>query len=138
MAKAASPIRLQQELMQSATLAATLAHRSAAEQVEYWAFLGRSIAKTLNAESIIAIRSGLAQVKIENIKAPVIDPDTVFSALEEDRHSGLLAETITTSPVRYQASLSYPGQLEKITTDGEVTIGQFSNGTFTACKDHIE
>jgi hypothetical protein len=63
---------------------------------------------------------------IENIKAPVIDPDTVFSALEEDRHSELLAETITTSPVRYQASLSYPGQLEKITTDGEVTIGQFS------------
>ena len=32
MAKAASPIRLQQELMQSATLAAALEHRSASDR----------------------------------------------------------------------------------------------------------
>jgi len=137
MAKAASPIRLQQELMQSATLAAALAHRSASEQVEYWAFLGRSIAKTLDSESILAIRSGLAQLKIENIEAPVIDPDSVFSALEEERQSGLLAETVTASPVRYQASSLYPGQLEEIDSAGKLTVGQFNHGIFTPCKDIV-
>lgn len=135
MTKAASPIRLQKELMQSATIAAALAHRSASEQVEYWAFLGRSIAKVLDTDSILAIRSGLAQVRVENIEAPVINPDVVFSALEEDRKLGILSEAVTDSSVRYQASRSHPGQLEKIDSDGKVTVGQFCNGNFTQTRD---
>lgn len=136
MTKAASPIRLQKELMQSATAAAVRSHRSASEQVEYWAFLGRSIAKLIDTESILAIRSGLARLKVENIEAPVIDPDAVFSALEEDRRSGTLGKAVTGSSVRYQASRSHPGQLEKIDSDGNVTVGQFSNGKFIP-KDHV-
>ena len=37
MAKSPSPVRLQEELMQSATQAGARHHRSAAEQIEYWA-----------------------------------------------------------------------------------------------------
>jgi ParD-like antitoxin of type II ParDE toxin-antitoxin system len=40
MAKAASPIRLQTELMQQAEPTAKRFHRSSAEQIEYWADLG--------------------------------------------------------------------------------------------------
>ena len=36
MAKAISPIRLQNELMESAKVVGALMHRSAAEQIEYW------------------------------------------------------------------------------------------------------
>jgi hypothetical protein len=43
MAKAASPIRLQEELMQAAESTAKRFHRSTAEQIEYWADLGRSV-----------------------------------------------------------------------------------------------
>ena len=50
MAKAASPIRLQQDLMQAAETTAKRFHRSTAEQVEYWAELGRSVAATLDPE----------------------------------------------------------------------------------------
>ena len=135
MTKAASPIRLQKELMQSATVAAAHSHRSASEQVEYWAILGRSIAKVLDSDSILAIRSGLAQLRVENIKAPVIDPDAVFSSLEQDRQLGVLGETVTAASVRFQASRSHPGQLEKIDPDGNVTVGQFSNGNFTPLSD---
>ncbi len=124
MTKAASPIRLQKELMQSATVAAALSHRSAAEQIEYWAFLGRSIAKVIDTDKILAIHSGLAEIKIENVTAPAIDPDTVFSVLEEDRKSGILAENVTSSSVRYQASHLHPGLLEKIGCDGKVTSKQ--------------
>ena len=35
MAKAASPVRLQDELMQAATVTGARLHRSAAEQIEY-------------------------------------------------------------------------------------------------------
>ncbi|MEE9355720.1 MAG: hypothetical protein V3U75_09050 [Methylococcaceae bacterium] len=131
MTKAASPIRLQKELMQSATIAAARSHRSASEQVEYWAYLGRSIAKSLDTDSILAIRSGLAQLKVENIEAPRIDPDAVFSALEDDRRSGTLSEAVTRSSVRYQISRSHPGQLEMIDSNGNVTVGQFYAGQFT-------
>jgi hypothetical protein len=48
MAKAASPIRLQKELMQAAELTAKRFHRSTAEQIEYWADLGRSVSSTLD------------------------------------------------------------------------------------------
>ncbi|MCB1936185.1 MAG: hypothetical protein KDF59_09600, partial [Nitrosomonas sp.] len=37
MAKSASPIRLQEELMKAAELTASRFHRSTAEQIEYWA-----------------------------------------------------------------------------------------------------
>ena len=137
MAKAASPIRLQEELMRSATVAAALSNRSASEQVEYWAFLGRSIVKDLDTESILALRSGIARLKVENIEAPAIDPEIVFSALEEARQLGGLGKVVTSSSVRYQASRSHPGQLERIDSNGMVTIGQFSNGKFTPSSDSM-
>ncbi|WP_269617933.1 TA system antitoxin ParD family protein [Zhongshania sp. BJYM1] len=48
MAKAASPIRLQQDLMQAAESTAKRFHRSTAEQIEYWAELGRSVSSSIN------------------------------------------------------------------------------------------
>ncbi len=48
MAKAASPIRLQEELMQAAESTAKLFHRSTAEQIKYWADLGHSVSSTLD------------------------------------------------------------------------------------------
>ncbi|MCF8003822.1 MAG: ParD-like family protein [Chromatiaceae bacterium] len=44
MRKSASPIRLQEDLMQSASLAGSQLHRSAAEQIEYWAWLAAQTA----------------------------------------------------------------------------------------------
>lgn len=43
MAKAKSPIRLDQSLMDSAASVAKVAHRSAAEQIELWADIGRTL-----------------------------------------------------------------------------------------------
>ncbi len=131
MPKASSPIRLQQELMQAAETAASYSHRSTAEQVEYWAFLGRKVANHMSPETILAISSGLAELKIENIDSPSINPDKVFSALEEQRQSGSLTDSVSEVPARYQASASHPGQLEQVDADGNITVGQFNNGVFT-------
>ena len=49
MVKATLPIRLQEDLMQSATTAGQRMHRSAAEQVEYWASIERSVARVRQA-----------------------------------------------------------------------------------------
>jgi len=59
-----------------------------------------------------------------------IDPDEVFDSLEEDRLSGALSESVTGSSVRYQSSSSHPGKIEKISSDGSVTVGSYSMGHF--------
>ena len=67
MAKAASPIRLQKELMQAAESTAKRFHRSTAEQVEYWADLGRKISPTLDPDVLLSIKSGLTVIKTEPV-----------------------------------------------------------------------
>ncbi|NOR79538.1 MAG: hypothetical protein GQ529_01690 [Methyloprofundus sp.] len=130
MAKAASPIRLQEELMQVAESTAKRFHRSTAEQIEYWADLGRTVASTLDPDVLLSVVSGLTVIKTEPVYSVPIDPDDVFQALENDRKVGVLQNTVTNSVNAYQASIKYPGYLEQIDSNGNITIGQFENGQF--------
>ena len=105
MAKPASPVRLQDELMRSAALAGARHQRSAAQQIEYWAALGREL-------------------------ATILDPDQVFTALEQDRRSGALVDAVSASAVRYQACSDRPGYLERIDRQGQRSVGRFVAGRF--------
>ncbi|MBL4796675.1 MAG: hypothetical protein JKY50_04635 [Oleispira sp.] len=130
MAKAASPVRLKQDLMEAATLAGSILHRSAAEQVEYWADLGRKVANKLDPETLLAIQSGLTKITVEETAAVTPNPDDVFAALDRDRSSGALSEAISNDSIRYQASATHPGKLEQISPNGNLLIGDFINGEF--------
>jgi len=131
MTKAASPVRLQDELMQAATLAGTRLHRSAAEQIEYWASLGRQIAQFVDPDTLLEVATGLARLRVEPTMAQPIDPGAVFAAVEADRRSGELSRKVTTAAVRYQASVTHPGYLERIDEHGIRTVGTFHGGVFT-------
>lgn len=129
MAKAASPIRLQSDLMESATIAADRMHRSATQQIEYWASIGRDVAGMVDPDSLLAISTGVARLKVEPVRAPAVAPDDLFAALESRRERGELSDAVTHSTVRYQASTTHPGLLERIGADGR-QIGRFNNGVF--------
>ena len=130
MAKAASPIRLQADIMQAATLAGKRHHRSTAEQIEYWAEMGRKIGAYLNPDDLLSVSSGLANIKIEPILSGPVNADEIFQALEEDRAHGSLPQTVTGSAVKYQASLAHPGYLERIGRNGDCAVGKFEGGEF--------
>ena len=132
MAKAASPIRLQDELMQAAALSAERFHRSTAEQIEYWAEMGRNVDHMLNPDDLLAISTGLAKIIVEPVASEPVDPATVFQSLETDRAAGVLPQTVTGSTLKYQASLAHPGYLEQIQPDGCIQIGKFQGGEFIA------
>jgi hypothetical protein len=132
MAKAYSPIRLQQDLMQQAESTARRFHRSTAEQIEYWAELGRSVSSTLDPDVLLSISAGLSRLQVKPVISGPVDPDGVFRDLEVQRDNGSLQRNITTSPIRYQASLKQPGLLERIDQKGEVVTGRFENGEFIA------
>lgn len=131
MAKAASPVRLQEELMQAASLTGARLHRSAAEQVEYWASLGRQIANFVDPDTLLEVAAGLARLKVEPTMPQSVDPEAVFAAVEVDRCSGELSKKVTASAIRYQASATHPGHLEQIDANGVRTVGTFHNGVFT-------
>lgn len=132
MAKAASPVRLESNLMNAATATGLLMHRSAAEQIEYWADIGRKVASTVSPENLLAVQAGLASLRIERSAPSPVDPDAVFLALDHGRDSGALSQAIAAGSVRYQASLNYPGRLEACHPDGHIEVGQFVNGQFVA------
>jgi len=134
MAKAASPIRLQAELMQVAESTAKRFHRSTAEQIEYWADLGRKVSSSLDPDVLLSIKSGLTVIKTEPVFSDPIDPDRVFQSLEKDRDAGVLSGVVTNSAIRYQASAESPGYLEKIDSCNNVTTGKFENGQFVERK----
>jgi hypothetical protein len=131
MVKAASPIRLQQDLMDNATVEGQLFNRSAAEQIEYWAGIGRRLSNVVASDTLLSISAGLATVHVETIDTQPIDPGIVFNNLEQQRDSGALAEMIKHGQPRYQASVQHPAYLERIDAKGQVVIGKFKNGEFT-------
>lgn len=130
MGKASSPVRLQNELMQAATIAGSRLHRSAAEQVEYWADLGRQISRFVDPDALLEVAAGLARLKVEPTVGQPVDPEAVFSAVEADRRSGVLAKQFMAGKTRYVMSETRPGYLEQINEQGVHTIGQFKNGEF--------
>lgn len=135
MAKAASPIRLESTLMNAATLAGSTLHRSAAEQIEYWANLGRKLSKIVDPEDLLAINAGLATLSLEKSAPVAVNPDAVFASLANDRDSGVLRDAIAANAIRYQASAVIPSMLEQVHPDGSVCLGQFVDGKFIAQHD---
>jgi hypothetical protein len=134
MAKAASPIRLQEGLMQSASLTGKRFHRSTAEQIEYWAELGRQLSSTLDPDVLLSISAGLAKLTIEPVEIQPVEPDDVFQKLEQDRQKGTLPRTVASSAIKYQSSQSCPGYLEQIDASGHVKTGRFERGEFVTNK----
>ena len=132
MAKSASPVRLQEDLMQAATLTGERFHRSAAEQVEYWASIGRRVSTLLDPDVLLSITAGLARLKVEPVYSEDINPETVFQTLESARQQGDLSQLVTGSTIKYQASASHPGYLERIDGNGVIALGQFEHGEFVA------
>lgn len=135
MPKSASPIRLQDDLMQAAALTGERFHRSTAEQIEYWASIGRQVSNLLDPDALLSVSAGLARVRVEPITAAPVDPDEAFRCLEAERTHGTLSVAVTSSPIRYQASRAHPGYLERVGADGRVAVGQFKGGRFVATTE---
>jgi hypothetical protein len=134
MAKSASPVRLQDDLMRRAALAAARQHRSAAQQIEYWAALGQEVAALLDPDTLLDVKAGLARLRVEPVRTAPQDPESVFASLDAQRRSGSLVASVSTASVRYQACANRPGLLERIDSDGSVSAGTFAGGVFRPCE----
>ena len=133
MAKSASPLRLQDDLMRRAALAGARHHRSAAQQIEYWAALGQEVAALLDPDLLLDVKAGLARLRVEPVRVAAVVPESVFASLDVQRSRGILAPSVSTGSWRYQACPDRPGLLERIDNEGNRTAGTFTNGVFQPC-----
>ncbi len=134
MAKSASPVRFQQELMESAAISGQVHHRSAVGQIEYWATIGRMLDDILEPETLLAVAAGFKRLTVETTESPAIDPDALFDQLEKQRNQRGAGHPIAEGEVAYQSSADHPGLLEQVQANGERTVGQFENGVFIPLK----
>ena len=126
-----SPIRLNSALVAAAEKEGTIQKRSVPKQIEFWAELGKAVARVMDLSDVFAIIQGLKKVKVEPVTSVAVDPRDVFNSLENKRKSGNLAEKVTSSAVYYEASLSQQGLLDRVNSyTGERETGQFHNGEF--------
>jgi hypothetical protein len=129
-----TPLRLDAELLRSATAAARLHKRSVPRQIEYWAEIGRAVEGEVSAEDLLALREGLAKLAVDRRVSAPVAPDDVCADLARARRSGSLADRVCESPVRYQSAPDHPGLLERIDGDGGRALGRFEGGAFVKVR----
>ncbi len=124
-----NPLRLDARLMREARASGELMHRSDAEQIEYWADLGRRVEGMLGPQDLLDVKAGLARLQVQPADTRPVDPAAVFAQVEARRDE--VAQALGSS-VQYRASRTHPGLLDAVYPDGTVKVGQFRNGKFVA------
>ncbi len=123
-------IRLSDNLVREAESEAALYKRTTPKQLEYWAEIGKLVARSASGEELLYLMEDLAEVKVSPRTSRPLDADAVFAAADRQRADGGLAQRVTRAGVRYEASRARPGLLERITADGRRQTGRFVNGEF--------
>jgi len=124
------PMRLDQVLVDQATLTARRQKRTVPRQIEYWAELGRMVGRVLDADTLIAVQEGLLRLQLETVPSTPISADEVLGDIRSARRAGTLASRVSTAPVRYQTNKEHPGLLEEVAADGTRRLGRFADGKF--------
>ncbi len=125
-----NPLRLDVRLMRDAKACGELMHRSEAEQIEYWADLGRRIENMLDQRDLLDVKAGLATLTVEPVKARPLDPTALFAQVDAQRQH--VSRSLGEHAVQYRASRTHPGLLDAVWPDGTVKVGQFRDGKFVA------
>ena len=108
---------------------------SAPKQIEYWAELGKIVETIISIDDAYAVLQGLKKLKVESTESAKVNPDTVFNSIEKSRKSGNLSLEVTSSPYYYEASIKYPGKLDRVeAATGKRETGIFRSGKFVKQK----
>jgi hypothetical protein len=117
------PVKLSDELVLDARLAADMAERSIARQIEFWAQLGRAIEPLLQGSQTLALRRAASARSLSSLLESVDSP--------EGRRR--VADHLTSQPFpRYEPAPNAPGMLLRIDEDGTRTTGRFVHRQFKA------
>lgn len=126
------PVKLSDELVESARGEAATAERSITGQIEHWARIGRSVEAVLRHHEIKELKRSPDKVTL-----PAATQRAVRAALKRviastGRES--LAKTLKAGRTVYQSDPSGSALIERIEPDGTRTLGQLINRRFVPAE----
>jgi hypothetical protein len=127
-------LRLSDDLVREAEIEALIHKRSSPKQIEYWAQIGKVVARSASSSELLALLQGFAIVEVNALPTEPLDPDDVFAFVERSRTEGVLSAAVSDASVRYEASRTQPGLLDKVSPGGVREAGHFKDGEFTPLK----
>jgi len=117
-------------LYQEAEAHGSLLYRSAAQQIEYWAKLGKRIEEDASTSDLQALLAGIANIQFEIPPMKAIEPMSVMTDVDQKISAGQFSQSITRHSLYYEASKERPGLLDQVMPDGTRKTGHFKNGEF--------
>ena len=115
------PVKIADDLMLDARLAAKLGSRSINGQIEYWAHLGEALEPLLQGTQVLALlKAGAAK--------PLSD---CLESVDSGRGRRRVIDHLKSRPFpHYEAAPKRPGMLVRIEENGTRTVGRFINRRF--------
>ncbi len=123
-------LRLSDKLVHEAETEALIHMRTAPKQIEYWAQIGKSVARCASDKELLALMQGFARVQVNLLQSAPVNPSEVFDAVEDARADGSLHAAVSRAQVLYEASQTHPGLLDRVLPNGQRESGHFRNGEF--------
>ena len=127
-------LRLSDDLVHEAEIEALIHKRSSPKQIEYWAQIGKLVARSATSSELLALLQGFAEVKVNPLPTTPINAGDIFAAVDQSHEDGRLSNAVSEAPARYEASRDQPGLLDKVTSGGKRETGHFKNGEFVTIK----
>lgn len=119
------PVKLSDALVLDARQTGTIAERSIAGQMEFWARLGRTVEPLLSGDRALALRRTGDQQPFSQLIGSV-------DAVEGQRR---LSDVLAARPFpHYEPAADRPGLVARIEENGARSIGRFVQGTFEIVK----
>ena len=119
------PVKLSDEIVLDARVAAEIMDRSIAGQIEFWAQLGRALEPLLEGSRVLALR-----------RAGGVRPlSECLSSIDSDVGRQRVTEYLESQPFpHFQPAPGEPGLLVRLEKDGTRTLGRFVGREFRPVK----
>jgi hypothetical protein len=126
------PVKLSDDLVQSAREEAASTERSITRQIEHWARIGRSVEAVLRHQDVQALKRSPMDATLTGPARRAIE-----AALERavaDTGRAALARRLKAGRVVYQSDPAGSGLTERIGPDGTRTLGRLVNRRFVPAR----
>ena len=126
------PVKLSDELVESAREEAANTDRSITSQIEHWVKIGRSVEKVLRHQDIQALKRTPTDLTLTAQMRRTIEAALARAVAETDQRA--LARRLKAGRTVYQHDPAGSGVLERIDAGGKRTLGRLVNRQFVPAR----
>ena len=122
------PVKLSDDLVESAREEAARSDRSITGQIEHWAKIGRSVETLLRHQEVQALKQSPLEARLTNGARQAIQAALAKAVADGGRRS--LGRTLLQGRTVYQSDPAGSGLTERIEPDGRRTLGRLNRRRF--------